>query len=94
MFFHDLELENPEVYLDAVGDNPGQTMGNIIARSYELMAELKPDAVLVLGDTNSCLSSVPSGSTSPSSTWRPATVARSSACQRRPTAASWTSSPT
>ena len=56
VFFHDLELEDPEVYLDAVGDNLGQTMGNIIARSYELMAELKPDAVLVLGDTNSCLS--------------------------------------
>lgn len=56
VFFHDLELEDPEVYLDAVGDNLGQTMGNIIAKSYELMAELMPDAVLVLGDTNSCLS--------------------------------------
>lgn len=56
VFFHDLELEDPEVYLDAVGDNLGQTMGNIIAKSYELMAQLKPDAVLVLGDTNSCLS--------------------------------------
>ena len=56
VFFHDLELEEPEVYLDAVGENLGQTMGNIIARSYELMTELKPDAVVVLGDTNSCLS--------------------------------------
>ena len=56
VFFHDLELDDPEVYLDAVGDNLGQTMGNIIARSYELMVELQPDAVLVLGDTNSCLS--------------------------------------
>ena len=56
VFFHDLELEDPEVYLDAVGDNLGQTMGNIIAKSYELMVQLKPDAVLVLGDTNSCLS--------------------------------------
>lgn len=56
VFFHDLELEDPEVYMDAVGDNLGQTMGNIIARSYELMVEIKPDAVLVLGDTNSCLS--------------------------------------
>ena len=56
VFFRDLELDAPEVYLDAVGENLGQTMGNIIARSYELMAELKPDAVLVLGDTNSCLS--------------------------------------
>ena len=56
MFFKDLKLDAPEIYLDAVGDSLGQTMGNIIARSYDLMAELKPDAVLVLGDTNSCLS--------------------------------------
>ena len=56
VFFKDLSLEDPEVYLDAVGENLGQTMGNIIAKSYELMAELQPDAVLVLGDTNSCLS--------------------------------------
>ena len=56
VFFHDLELDAPEVYMNAVGDNLGQTMGNIIARSYELMLELNPDAVLVLGDTNSCLS--------------------------------------
>lgn len=56
IFFHDLELEEPEVYMNAVGNNLGETMGNIIARSYELMAEIQPDAVLVLGDTNSCLS--------------------------------------
>ena len=56
IFFHDLGLAEPEIYLDAVGDNLGQTMGNIITRSYEIMAELQPDAVLVLGDTNSCLS--------------------------------------
>ena len=56
VFFHDLEMDDPEVYLDAVGKDLGETMGNIIARSYELMAEIKPDAVLVLGDTNSCLS--------------------------------------
>ena len=56
VFFKDLSLEDPEVYLDAVGENLGQTMGNIIAKSYELMAKLRPDAVLVLGDTNSCLS--------------------------------------
>ena len=56
VFFRDLGLDDPEIYMDAVGDNLGQTMGNIIARSYELMAELQPDAVLVLGDTNSCLS--------------------------------------
>ena len=56
VFFHDLELADPEVYLDAVGDDLGETMGNIIAKSYQLMVDLKPDAVLVLGDTNSCLS--------------------------------------
>lgn len=56
VFFRDLGLEVPDVYLDAVGENLGQTMGTIIAKSYELMVALKPDAVLVLGDTNSCLS--------------------------------------
>ena len=56
VFFRDLELDDPDVYLDAVGADLGETMGNIIAKSYQLMAELKPDAVLVLGDTNSCLS--------------------------------------
>lgn len=56
VFFHDLALAAPEIYLDAVGDTLGQTMGNIIAKSYDLMARIHPDAVLVLGDTNSCLS--------------------------------------
>ena len=56
VFFRDLGLANPEAYLNAVGKDLGETMGNIIARSYALMTELKPDAVLVLGDTNSCLS--------------------------------------
>ena len=56
VFFKDLELEDPEVYLNAVGADLGETMGNIISESYKLMAEIKPDAVLVLGDTNSCLS--------------------------------------
>ena len=56
IFFRDLGLEDPEVYMDAVGNDLGETMGNIIAKSYQLMAEIKPDAVLVLGDTNSCLS--------------------------------------
>ena len=56
VFFHDLELEAPEVYMDAVGSDLGETMGNIIAKSYQLMVKLKPDGVLVLGDTNSCLS--------------------------------------
>lgn len=56
IFFEELGLNNPDVYLDAVGETLGQTMGNIIAASYDLMAQLVPDAVLVLGDTNSCLS--------------------------------------
>ena len=56
VFFKDLKLKDPEVYMDAVGDDLGATMGNIINASYKLMAAIKPDAVLVLGDTNSCLS--------------------------------------
>ncbi len=56
VFFKDLKLADPEVYLNAVGADLGETCGNIIAKSYKLMAEIKPDAVLVLGDTNSCLS--------------------------------------
>ena len=56
VFFKDLKLADPDVYMEAVGDDLGETMGNIIAKSYQLMVEVKPDAVLVLGDTNSCLS--------------------------------------
>ena len=56
IFFRDLGLADPELYLDAVGADLGETMGNIIASSYKTMVELRPDAVLVLGDTNSCLS--------------------------------------
>lgn len=56
VFFKDLKLDDPEVYLNAVGEDLGETCGNIIAQSYKLMAEIEPDAVLVLGDTNSCLS--------------------------------------
>ena len=56
IFFRDLKLADPEVYMDAVGEDLGSTMGNIINASYKLMVQTKPDAVLVLGDTNSCLS--------------------------------------
>lgn len=59
VFFRDLALDNPEVYMNAVGGNLGETIGNIIAESYKLMVEIKPDALLVLGDTNSCLSAIP-----------------------------------
>lgn len=56
VFFKDLGLRAPDYYLGVVGENLGQTMGNVISKSYELMAEVKPDAIIVLGDTNSCLS--------------------------------------
>ncbi len=58
IFFRDLGLRQPDVYLDAVGADLGETIGNIIAKSYKLMAQLKPDALLILGDTNSCLSAI------------------------------------
>ena len=58
VFFKDLKLENPEVYMDAVGDDLGATVGNIINCSYKLMNQIKPDALLILGDTNSCLSAI------------------------------------
>ena len=58
IFFRDLRLDDPEVYMDAVGDDLGSTMGNIINCSYKLMSEAKPDALLILGDTNSCLSAI------------------------------------
>lgn len=58
VFFRDLKLKDPEVYLNAVGDDLGATIGNIIASSYKLMVQLKPDAMLILGDTNSCLSAI------------------------------------
>ena len=58
IFFRDLSLDDPDVYLDAVGADLGETVGNIIAASYKLMVEVQPDALLILGDTNSCLSAI------------------------------------
>lgn len=58
VFFHDLKLQDPEVYMDAVGDDLGATVGNIVNCSYKLMNQIKPDALLILGDTNSCLSAI------------------------------------
>ncbi len=58
IFFKDLKLQSPDVYMDAVGDDLGETVGNIINCSYKLMNEIKPDALLILGDTNSCLSAI------------------------------------
>ena len=59
IFFEDLKLGTPDVYLNAVGDDLGATVGNIINASYKLMVQIKPDALLILGDTNSCLSAIP-----------------------------------
>lgn len=59
VFFKDLKLNDPDVYMNAVGDDLGSTIGNIIDCSYKLMSEIKPDAMLILGDTNSCLSAIP-----------------------------------
>ena len=84
----DLGLRAPDFYLDAVGKDLGETIGNIIAKSYALMVEQKPDALLILGDTKQ----LPlghrgqGGCTSRSSTWRPATAALTNACPKRPTA--------
>ena len=58
VFFEDLGIRQPDYYLDSVGSHLGETIGNIIAKSYQLMSELKPDALLILGDTNSCLSAI------------------------------------
>lgn len=58
VFFHDLKVGDPDVYMDAVGDDLGATVGNIINCSYKLMAQIRPDAILILGDTNSCLSAI------------------------------------
>lgn len=58
VFFKDLKLQEPEVYMDAVGEDLGETVGNIISASYKLMVDVKPDALLILGDTNSCLSAI------------------------------------
>lgn len=58
VFFKDLKLDNPEIYMEAVGSDLGETVGNIIAKSYKLMNTIKPDALLILGDTNSCLSAI------------------------------------
>ena len=95
VFFKDLSLDDPEVYLDAVGADLGETMGNIIAKSYQLMVEIKPDAVLVLGDTNSCLSVIGAKRLHiPIFHMEAGNRCKTSARPRRPTAVSSTSSPT
>ena len=82
IFFHDLKLDDPDVYMNAVGDDLGATVGNIINCSYKLMNQIKPDALLILGDTNSCLSAI-SAKRSLSSIWKLETDARMNVCQKK-----------
>ena len=81
IFFRDLGLSDPELYLNAVGDDLGATMGNIMDRSYKAMVATKPDAILVLGDTNSFLSVIGAKRLY---IWKLAIAARMSVCRRRP----------
>ena len=81
VFFKDLKLNDPEVYMDAVGDDLGATVGNIINASYKLMAQIKPDALILV-----CLPLQLRGCISLSSIWRRETDARMNVCQRRQTA--------
>ena len=97
VFWEDFELKNtfgeygPDILVPVVGENLGVTCGNILGRSYELLAELQPEGYLVLAiPTPACPPSAQSGCISPCFTWRRVTAARMSACPRRPTAASWT----
>lgn len=84
IFFHDLKLDDPDVYLDAVGDDLGATVGNIINYSYKLMNQIKPDALLILGDTNSCLSAIAAKRLHiPISIWKLETDVRMSVCRRK-----------
>ena len=95
VFFHDLQLADPEVYMNAVGADLGETMGNIISESYKrwLLSSQTPYWCWAI-PTAACLSSVQSGCIFPSSTWKPVTVVKMSACLKRPTAASSISFPT
>lgn len=87
VFFKDLELSDPEVYMDAVGADLGETVGNIISCSYKLMRDIQPDALLILGDTNSCLSAISAKRLHiPISIWKQETVVKTSVCRKRQTA--------
>lgn len=94
VFLHDMELDDQEVYLDAVGADLGETMGDIIVKSYQLMVKTKPDAVLVLGDTNSCLSVIGAKRLHiPVFIWQREIAVRTSVCRRKLIAGLWISSP-
>lgn len=84
VFFKDLGLRTPDYYLGVVGESLGQTMGNIIAHSYELMTKVKPDALIVLGDTNSCLSVISAKRLKvPFFTWKQVTVVKMRIFQKK-----------
>ena len=91
IFFENLKIENPEVYMDAVGDDLGATIGNIINCSYKLMNQIKPEALLILGDTNSCLSAIAAKRLHiPIFHWKQETAVKMNVCRRKQTAGSWT----
>ena len=95
VFFEDLELRPPDKYLEAAGATAAETIGTVIARADGVLREIEPDAVLILGDTNSCLAAISAKRLRiPVFHMRPATVASTSVYRRRSTAASWTTSPT
>ena len=90
VFFKDLKLADPEVYMDAVGDDLGATVGNIINCSYKLMNEIQPDALLILGDTNSCLSAIAAKRLHiPIFHMEAGNRCKTSVCPRKRTAESW-----
>ena len=94
IFFKNLKIDNPEVYMDAVGDDLGATVGNIINCSYKLINQIRPDALLILGDTTAaCLPLRQSACISRFSIWKRGTAARTSVCRRRQTAGLWISFP-
>jgi hypothetical protein len=95
VFFDDLGVRKPDHFLNAAGAAAPKTIGNLIIAVDEVLADVQPEAMLVLGDTNSCLAVIPAKRRKiPFSTWRPATAALTSACPKKPTAASSTTPPT
>lgn len=90
VFFKDLKLADPEIYMEAVGEDLGATMGNIIDKSFKVMVETKPDAILVLGDTNSCLSVIGAKRLHiPIFIWRPEIAVRMNVYRKKQIVESW-----
>ena len=86
IFFHDLRLKGPEVYMNAGGEDLGATVGNIINCSYKLMNQIRPDALLILGDTNSCLSAI---AAKRYFIWKRGIVVKTNVCRKRQTVGLW-----